>query len=319
VRAAVITAYQTPPEVSQRPEPVAASAQSIVELRAASLNPADLAVASGTFPFGSPPLPYVPGIEGVGTIVESSRFAPGTRVWACGRGLGTASDGAFSERFAAADEALVEVPADADDATAVAMGTAGLAGWLPLAWAAPVRTDETVLVLGATGSAGTVAVQAAKVLGAGRVVAAGRDAGKLELMRESVDEVVQIDDDFREHLVAATADAPPTLVIDLLWGSPVEAALAVAGAHARVVHVGQAAGPTATIASGLVRGKQLQIIGYSNFAVPLEALAEGYATLLGHAMADRIRLAVEKVSLESVTDAWQRQADAPHAKLVVVP
>ncbi len=320
MRAAVITAYQRPPEVSDRPEQRTVSGQAVIELRAAGLNPADLAVASGSFPFGSPPLPYIPGIEGVGVIVESERFQSGTRVWASGRGLGTVSDGAFSERFVAADEVLVEVPADADDTIAAAMGVAGLAGWLPLAWAAPVRSGETVLVLGATGSVGTVAVQAAKVLGAGRVVAAGRDVGKLEqLLGSGADEVVEIADDFRDRLVGACADAPPTLIIDALWGSPVEAALAAAAPGARIVHLGQSAGSTATLPSGLVRGKQLQIIGYSNFTVPHAIVAEGYTTLVGHAAAGRIQLDVETVALANVANAWKRQAGQAHAKLVVVP
>ena len=77
-------------------------------------------------------------------------------------------------------------------------------------------------------------------------------------------------DDFRERLAAAVSGAPPTLVLDALWGHPLEAAAAVSGPGARIVHVGQSAAPTATIASGLVRGKQLQILGYSNFAVPQE-------------------------------------------------
>lgn len=320
MRAAIVTAYQSPPELGERAEPEQGEGRAVVELHAAALNPADIAVASGTFPAGSPPLPYVPGIEGVGTVVTSGRFAPGTRVWTSGRGLGIGYDGTFSERFSAPDETLVEVPADVDDLAATAFGVAGLAGWLPLAWAAPVREGETVLVLGATGNAGGVAVQAAKLLGAGRVVAAGRDEARLEELRAlGADAVVALaGDDVRERLTAA-AEGPLTLVLDLLWGAPLEAALAAAAPGARIVHAGQSAGPTATIASGLVRGKQLQILGYSNFAVALDAVAEGYAALAGHVAAGRIRLDVERVALADIGEAWARQQQGPSAKLVVVP
>ena len=108
-------------------------------------------------------------------------------------------------------------------------------------------------------------------------------------------------------------------MVDALWGAPLEAAAAVAGQGARIVHLGQSAGPTATIASGLVRGKQLQILGYSNFAVPQDAVAQGYIDLVGHAVAGRIKVEPEAVPLEQVGDAWARQMQGSGAKLVLVP
>ena len=321
MRAAIVTGYQVPPTLGERPTLHVAEGMALVELRGAALNPADLAIASGSFPAGSPPLPYVPGIEGVGSVVESARFAPGTRVWASGHGLGVTTNGTFSERFSASDNALVEVPADADDLVAAAVGVAGLAGWLPLAWLAPVRAGETVLVLGATGNVGAVASQAAKLLGAGRVVAVGRDTARLAQLGElGADESVALGgDDFRDRLAEAVADAPPTLVMDALWGEPLEAALAVAAPGARIVHLGQSAGPTAMVVSGLVRGKQLQILGYSNFAVPQDVVAKGYTDLVEHAVAGRLRINVEAVTFDQVTEAWARQAQGPDVKLVLVP
>ena len=321
MRAAVITEYTAPPSLADRDEPPAAEGKAVLELRAAGLNPADLAVASGTFPFGSPPLPYVPGIEGVGTVVHSARFAPGTRVFASGRGLGIAADGSFSERFAASEDVLVEVAGGVDDLVAAALGVVGLAAWMPLAWLARVRPGESVLVLGATGSVGSVAVQAARILGAGRVVGVGRDAARLERAREfGADAVVELEGEgLAERLAATCAGAPPTVVFDSLWGPPLEAAAAVAAPGARIVQLGQSAGPTATLASGIVRGKQLQILGYSNFAVPQDAIADGYRDLLGHAAAGRIRVDAEAIPLRSVTEAWARQAQGPGTKLVIVP
>lgn len=321
MRAAVVSAYGEPPRIEERPAPEAHADRAVVELRAAALNPADIAIASGSFPAGSPPLPYVPGIEGVGTVVASGRFPAGTRVWASGRGLGVATDGTFAELFSAVDATLVEVPATADDVLAAALGVPGLAGWLPLTWVAPVRAGETVVVLGATGNLGAVAVQAAKLLGAGRIVAVGRDESRLAELRDfGADAVVALGDgDLRESLAAATEGAPPTLVLDALWGAPLEATLTVVAPAARIVHVGQSAGQMATIASGLVRGKALQILGYTNFAVPQDVIAEGYATLLGHAVAGRIRLDATTVALDAVADAWARQAAGPQAKLVLVP
>jgi NADPH:quinone reductase len=320
VRAALVASHGAVPELGDRPEPDAAGGKAVVELLAAAVNPADLAIASGSFPAGNPPLPYVPGIEGVGRVVQSSRLAPGTRVWASGRGLGVAADGAFAERFAVAEEALFEVPDGADDVVAAAFGQAGLAAWMPLSWLAPVRPGESVLVLGATGSVGTVAVQAAKLLGAGRVVAAGRDEARLAGAAElGADATVTLDgEDLAGRLTAAFEGSPPTLVLDALWGPAVEAAATAAGPGARIVNLGQSAGPVATLPSGQVRGKQLQIFGYSNFAVPGDVLARGYAELVDHASAGRIRLPVETFPLERVADGWERQRDRTGGKIVLV-
>jgi NADPH:quinone reductase-like Zn-dependent oxidoreductase len=321
MRAAVVSEYGAAPAVAERAEPRAAEGQAVVELLAAAVNPADLAIASGNFPAGSPPLAYVPGIEGVGRVVQSARFSPGTRIWASGRGLGVARDGSFAERFVAADEVLVEVPDAAPDVVAAALGQVGLAAWMSLSWLAPVSPGEVVLVLGATGSVGSVAVQVAKLLGAGRVVAVGRNPARLEAARAlGADETVALDgDDFRGRLAAAVDGAPPTLVLDLLWGPPLEAATAVAAPGARIAHLGQSAAPNATIASGAVRGKQLRLFGYSNFAVPLDLLAKGYADLIGHAVAGTIRLDAEAVPLDRVGEAWARQAGGRDVKLVLVP
>jgi len=242
-------------------------------------------------------------------------------VWASGRGVGVARDGTFSERFAAVDATLVEVPEAADDLVAAALGQVGLAAWMSLSWLAPVRDGETVLVLGATGSVGSVAVQVAKLLGASRVVAVGRDAGRLEAVGAlGADATVALDGDgLQERLAGAFDGTPPTLVLDLLCGPALEAAAAVAGPGARIAHVGQSSAPTATFVSGHVRGKQLQILGYSNFAVPLDVLAQGYADLIGHAAAGRLRLDAEAVPLENIGDAWARQARGHDVKLVIVP
>jgi NADPH2:quinone reductase len=321
VRAALVHEYGSPPGLGELEELERPDGHAIVELLAAALNPADLAIASGRFPAGSPPLPYVPGIEGVGRVVESARFAPGTRVWAMGRGLGVARNGAFAERFAVSDDALTEVPEGADDVLAVAFATVGVAAWLPLSWLAPVRPDDVVLVLGATGAVGTVAVQSAKLLGARRVIAAGRDAERLErAVSLGADAAVELDGDgLADRLVAAGDGAQPTLVFDLLWGPPIEAATAAAAAGARIAHVGQSAGPTATIASGYVRGKQLEILGYSNFTAPSDAVAKGYAEVVGHAVSGRLRLDVETVPLDRIAEAWERQASRRDVKLVLVP
>jgi NADPH:quinone reductase-like Zn-dependent oxidoreductase len=280
--------------VSEAPEPAGAS----LEVLAAPLNPLDRAVAAGQFYGGHPALPYVPGCELVG------REAGGRIVWTFGGGLGLARNGAMAER-AEAGAVVAEVPAGADPALAAALGIAGLAGWLPFAWRAPVRDDDQVLVLGATGAVGEVALQAARLLGAARVVAVGRDPKRLERALElGADEAVTLDGDFGE----------PTYVFDPLCGEPLERAVAAAAPGARIVQLGQAAGPAATLPSAAIRGKQLELYGFSDFAVPADVLAEHYSRLVGHAVAGEITIDVERIALDEIGAAWGRSG-----KLVVCP
>lgn len=294
MRAALITELGRPPRVGEAPEPDGPA----IEVLAAPVNPLDLAVAAGRFYGGHPPLPFVPGCECVG------RDPNGRLVWTFGGGLGLARNGCMAAR-AEAGSVVAEVPAGADPALAAALGVAGLAGWMPVAWRAPVREDDRVLVLGATGTAGQVALQAAKLLGAQSVVAAGRDPGALErALALGADAAIDLDADFGE----------PTYVFDPLCGEPLERAVAAAASGARIVQLGQSAGPAATLPSAAVRSKQLDLHGYSNFAVAPDVLAEQYRRLVGHVLSGEIRLEVERVRLEDVASAWNRRG-----KVVVCP
>ena len=305
-------------EVGAAPEPadVAAPEGDTIEVLAAPLNPIDLAVSRGGLATGHPELPYVPGCEAVG------RTADGRVVWIFGGSLGRTRDGGMAERASVGDAQAVEVPEGADPALAGALGIAGLAGWLPFAWRAPLRGGENVLVLGATGSVGLVAVQAAKLLGAARVVAAGRSAEGLERARAvGADATVRLDD--TTDLVSAFRDAfgggGPGYVFDPLWGPPGAAAVEAAAPWATIVNLGQSAGATAELTSAAVRFKSLSILGHTNFAVPADELADHYRRLVGHAVAGELELEVERVPLDAVADAWRRQADGAGTKLVLVP
>jgi NADPH2:quinone reductase len=175
-----------------------------------------------------------------------------------------------------------------------------------------------VLVLGATGTAGSVAVQGARVLGAERIVAAGRDPARLERARKlGADATVSLEgEDLAGRLREACGGDGPTLVVDPLWAGPVAAAVDAAAPGARIVHLGQSAGPEATLPSSLVRGKQLSILGHSNFALSPEERAQAYRELTGHVAAGRITVDVETFPLEKVADAWAAQGQG--AKAVVL-
>jgi NADPH2:quinone reductase len=214
------------------------------------------------------------------------------------------------------------VPSTIDPAVAAALGTAGLAAWVPLTRRTQVRSDDVVLVLGATGTVGFVAVQAAKLLGAAHVVAAGRAANRLDAAREhGADAIVELagQADVASDFLRACGGTPPTLIFDPLWGPPAVAALQSAAPFARIIHLGQGASAEALVPSGPIRGKGLDILGYTNVTVAFSELAKAYRELVAHTAAGRIHLDVERVQLADGVDAWRRQAEGGAGKLVICP
>ena len=311
MRAARIHELGEEPRLDDVPSPEAADGRELVEVLAAALNPVDLNVAAGRFYGGHPPLPYVPGSEG---IVRRD----GARYYVFGDGLGLARDGTLAEQAAVPERALVEVPDGVDDAHAAAFGIAGVIAWSAVAWRVKVGPGDRVLVLGATGTVGTIAVQAARVLGADRIVAAGRDRERLaRTMDLGADETVELDgaEDLADRLRAAAGGDGPNVVVDPLWGDAVATASEAAARGARIVHLGQSAGPTAPLSSAAVRGKELSILGVSNFARSHDELRTLYPELLAHVRDGRIRIDVETFPLERAADAWRRQSAG--AKVVI--
>jgi NADPH2:quinone reductase len=321
MRAAWIRELGSLPELGEAPDPERGEGEALIRIAAVPLNPIDINVCAGRFYGGNPPLPFVPGCEGVGHVVEGETLAPGTLVWAHGAGMGTRRNGALAELLAVSEDALFPLPDDgADPVLAGALGIAGLAGWLPVAVRAPVEDGETVLVLGATGTVGLVAMQGARLLGAGRVVAAGRRPEALERARRlGADAVVSLDE---EDLAGAFREAcggdGPSLVIDPLWGEPAVAAAHAAAPGARIVNIGQSAGPAAPLLSADVRGKQLNVLGFSNFGTPREVMSREYLRLLEHARAGDLEVEIDAFPFDRVAEAWERQAEGAGAKVVVV-
>jgi NADPH2:quinone reductase len=319
MRAAWIRELGSLPEIGEAPDPVRGEGEALIRIEAVPLNPIDINVCAGRFYGGSPPFPFLPGCEGVGRVVEGEALAPGTLVWAHGAGMGTRRSGALAEFLSVAEDALFPLPDGTDPVLAGALGIAGLAGWLPVAVRAPVEEGETVLVLGATGTVGLVAMQGARLLGAGRVVAAGRRPEALERARRlGADAVVSLDE---EDLAGAFREAcggdGPSLVVDPLWGEPVVAAAHAAAPGARIVHIGQSAGPTAALLSADVRGKQLNLFGFSNFGTPREVIQREYLRLVEHARAGDVEVEIETFPFEGAAEAWERQAEGAGAKVVV--
>jgi NADPH:quinone reductase-like Zn-dependent oxidoreductase len=280
------------PRVDEVPAP---AGPDVIRVTASSLNPVDVAIGTGRFYGGTPDTPYVIGSEAVGLTED------GRRLWYYARST-------MAERVALAEpDRAVEVPVGVDDRLAIACGTAGLTGWLAVAWRARVTPEDTVLVLGASGTLGATAAQGAKLLGARKVIGAAR---RVEAVPDAADEVVALDGDY--ELPEAT------VVVDGLWGEPAAKALAAAAQGVRFVQLGQSAGASSTLQSAWVRGKMARILGHSLGPTPADVRADGYRELCTHARDGRIRLDVETYELDRIGEAWERQASgSPGVKIVV--
>jgi NADPH2:quinone reductase len=322
MQAMLVRKLGKPAELAEIAEPTPGPGESLLSVLAAPLNPVDVTIAAGRFFGGHPVLPYVPGVEAVGRVVQSAVFPAGTIVFTCLDGLGISRAGACAELTVARDRALVPLPAGVDAAEAAALGTAGLAAWIPLTRLAQVTADDIVLVLGASGAVGGVAIQVARLLGAKRVVAAGRRPENLARLRAlGADAVVDLaaPGDLRAEFTAACGGSGPTLIFDPLWGHPVLAALEAAAIGARVVHLGQSAASDVTIPSSVVRGKSLSILGYTTLNVPAHEVTAAYRALISELQHGRVHMDVTIVALTDAADGWARQQAGPGAKLVICP
>jgi NADPH:quinone reductase-like Zn-dependent oxidoreductase len=310
MRAAVLHDYGVP-SADEFEEPSAGAGQAVVEVLAAGLNPVDVAICAGRFYAGKPQLPSVAGREGVGVV-------DGARVYFDGP---IAPFGSMAERALVDPAHTYAVPDGVPDGVAVALGISGLAAWLALTWRAELQPGEHVLVLAASGVLGQVAVQAAKLLGAARVVAAARsEDGLRRCMELGADASVRLDG--REDLSAALARAGEgriDVVLDPLWGEPLVAALGAASFGARIVQIGAGAGAEATIPSAAIRGRMLVLMGHTNFAAPPDVKREAYARMAAAVAAGEIAVEVDVLALDEVGEAWRRLAAGSHRKIVLVP
>ena len=222
--------------------------------------------------------------------------------------------GSMAERALVDPSHTYPIPDGVEDGVAVALGISGLAAWLALTWRAELEPGEHVLVLAASGVLGQIAVQAAKLLGAARVVAAARSQEGLERCLElGADAAVRLGE--TEDLPAALADAAGgriDVVVDPLFGEPFVAAVNAASFGARIVQLGAGAAAEATVPSAA-------IMGHTSFAAPPVLKREAYRRLAQAAAAGEIRVGVDPLALDQVGEAWRRLQAGSHSKIVLVP
>lgn len=295
-------------------DPVSREGAVRVDVSAAALTRVDLAVASGRHYTKPPAGRFVLGREGVGRLADGRRvyFNFKSCLWPYG---------SMAERTLTDPGCLLDVPDGISDGLAAALGNAGLAAWLPLSWRARLKAGETVLVIGATGLSGLIAVAAARLLGAGRVVAAGRNPAALEKCRAlGADATVNLSDSTDlTSAYASAAGGPIDVVLDYLCGPPAEAALEALAESGRMVHIGSTVAAGMTLPGPSLRRTSADILGFAYYHAPIDVQQAAYSALCSHAVANRITIDIETLPISKVREAWDRQLAGSRKRLVLVP
>jgi NADPH:quinone reductase-like Zn-dependent oxidoreductase len=322
VVAAIINGPGAPPHLGTVGLPALTPGHSVLRVLAAPLNPLDLLIASGTFHSARHEQPYVPGSECVGVVVRSQRHPLGTRVYAQCQ-ASPDRPGSLATHLVVQDDEIVALPHGLDAATAAAVGNSGVAAYVPLIETAGLQAGETVLILGATGAVGQLAVQIARSRGAARVVGVGRNQSALDrLLRLGADAVVALlPGESENDLVARLSDAAGSVdvLLDGLFGVPLQAALKVCARHGRVVNIGNLAGPTAVLSAGSLRSKQLTLTGFAGLHMSMKAKQTALGWLWRQLIDAAIEVDVRTSALRDIAATWSVQQSSPHAKCVVVP
>lgn len=316
MQAAVLEVPGAPPVLREHPVPRAGDGEVLVAVRAAPVVPLDRLCASGTSYFGTPAVPYVPGVQGVGVVADGV-LAVGTPVWFATSAGMAPGDGSMRALAAVPAADVVALPPGADPVVVAALGLSVVAAWMALTFRGGLVAGERVLVLGAGGVVGQVAVQLARSAGAGRVVAAARSASARERALElGADVAVALDtDDVAELALRLGADGPVDLAVDPLFGVPAAGALRALAPHGRLVQLGSSAGETAPLDSATLRSRSLRVLGYTNNELTTQQRAGALRHVVDELRGGRLAVAHERVPLADVTQAWTATGD----RVVLVP
>ncbi|MFI8482845.1 zinc-binding alcohol dehydrogenase family protein [Pseudomonas sp. NPDC078700] len=309
IKAAIVHAFERPPQYGEIAAPVAQTQEVLVRVKAAALSQLVRAQASGKHYSSGKVTPMVPGADGVGLLED------GTRVYfAFPRG----PVGAMAETVAVKADQCVALPDSVDDVTAAAIANPGMSSWAALQERAHFKAGESVLINGAAGVSGRLAIQVARHLGASRIIATARNPSvEAELRDLGADQFICLGQS-SESLTAAFREAIQNggvdVVLDYLWGPPAEcfinAAVGYGSGEAapriRFVNIGALAGATLAMTTGPLRSSGLELMGSGLGSISNADLVKVVGQLL-HAIGPAgLKVEACAVPLDQVEEAWSR-------------
>ncbi len=319
MKAAVVSSFDTAPRYEEFPAPTAAGDDDmVISVIAAGLHPRVRSQAGGSHYTSTGELPLVPGIDGVGRGPDGLLryfILPDTTM------------GAMAEQTVIDTRRSIALPEDSDPIAVAAAMNPAMSSWVALSQRMQFRAGQNVLVLGATGNAGQMAVQIAKLFGADQIIAAGRSADRLAVLGPlGATATVLLDEDagaVAHRLGQAAADVD--VVIDYLWGQPTAAAMTtlVTGRADRSqpltwIEIGSVAAPAAPIPSAALRAARLQIVGSGQGSVGAREILAELPALAREITNGKLDIDARPVPLSDVERAW---ADAAHTtqRIVLTP
>jgi NADPH:quinone reductase-like Zn-dependent oxidoreductase len=305
MKAAIVMEVGKTPIYGDFREPVPANGEVLVTVSAAALSNVVKSRASGTHYSSSGQTPFVVGIDGVG------RLEDGRRVYFA---LPEAPFGSMSEKTVIRPSQCVSLPDDLDDVTAAAIANPGMSSWAAFKERAKLTVGETVLVNGATGTAGRLAVQIAKYMGARKVVATGRNAEALKALSALGADVTiplgDAGDAFEDALKEQFTGDGIDVVLDYLWGQSAERII-IAGAKAGkdavptwFVHIGSVSAPNITLPSAALRSSAITLMGSGIGSIPMDGIVKSIGELMRSTVSGGFKIATKTFPLSEVEHVW---------------
>jgi NADPH2:quinone reductase len=313
MKAAVLHRYGAP-EFGNfvAPDPGAYPDGVLIEVRAATINSIDRVTAAGKHYLSPKTFPVVTGIEGAGVTADNQRVY-------FGRPIGPY--GSMAENTVVPAGFAMPIPDSVDFPVAACLGNSGMAALMPLTDTAQLKPGDNVVLLGGSGVVGRLAIQAARLLGAGTVTVVGRDTAALEAtVALGASATISTEGLSAEQLTAAirAASGGVDVIVDYMWGEPARAAIAAGNPGVRLVQVGDRAGATVALPAQLLRSLGASVTGFMPMHHGPDAMMRAYGQLIVWAERRDLTVDYELVPLADVAAAWERSATARH-KLVLVP
>jgi NADPH:quinone reductase-like Zn-dependent oxidoreductase len=321
MKAAVLHQFGELPRYEDFPDPTPGEGQILVYVKAVPLENVDKMMAAGSH-YASQQflskLPAIVGFDGIG-MLEDGRLV--------GFGGVQAPYGAMAEMTVIPQGYHVPIPAGIDAVTAAALPASALTSYFPLKCGAKLQAGETVLINGATGVSGKLAVQVARLLGAGRIVGTGRNPDLLQRIRElGADAVIDLkksDEEVMDEIQKQAGDGYD-VILDFLWGHPTELLIQTLVPHElkiskplRLVQIGEKAGPGISLPADALRTSGLQIMGGAAGITP-EGMGEATNQVWDLIKAGKLQMEIEQVPLKEIEQVWSR-TDFQGRRVVIVP